>query len=199
MGAWSLQQACSDIAAIPGSGKVAVNLSPVQLKSEGIVQSVLSALESSGLPADRLELEITETALLEENERIVQNLHELREAGVRIVLDDFGTGYSSLNYLRRFPFQKIKIDKIFIAEATFRDDCTTIVNSIVELATRLGISTTAEGIETEEQLDLVRRLGCTEGQGFLLGKPASILGAITHLNGTNVVSLPAKRARAKRK
>ncbi|MCZ8186881.1 MAG: EAL domain-containing protein [Beijerinckiaceae bacterium] len=199
LGAWALHRACTDIARIPGSGKVAVNLSPVQLKSDGIVQNVMSALEASGLPADRLELEITETALLEENERIVQNLHQLRDAGVRIVLDDFGTGYSSLNYLRRFPFQKIKIDKVFIAEANFRSDCSIIVSSIVELATRLGMSTTAEGIETEEQLDLVRKLGCTEGQGYLLGKPASILGAIAHLNVANVVPMSAKPAKVKHK
>lgn len=199
LGAWSLHRACSDIANIHGGGKIAVNLSPVQLKDDRIVQSVVNALAASKLPPERLELEITETALLEENERIVHNLHQLRELGVRIVLDDFGTGYSSLNYLRRFPFQKIKIDKVFVAEATFRSDCSTIVTSIVELATRLGMSTTAEGIETEEQLALVKSLGCTEGQGYLLGKPASILGAIAHLSSGNVVPLPAPGAKVKGK
>jgi diguanylate cyclase (GGDEF)-like protein/PAS domain S-box-containing protein len=198
LGRWSLHRACHDIANIPGGCKVAVNLSPVQLKSEDIVGVVKSALASSGLPPERLELEITETALLEENERIVQNLHQLREAGLRIVLDDFGTGYSSLNYLRRFPFQKIKIDKVFIAEATFRHDCSTIVSSIIDMANRLGMSTTAEGIETEEQLDLVRKLGCVEGQGYLLGRPASILGAVAHLNTDNVVPMAIAPGKKKR-
>ncbi len=192
LGAWCLRKACKDIATIPGNIKIAVNLSPVQLKSDDLVQTVMSALVESGLSASRLELEITESALLDEDERIVDHLHRLREAGIRIVLDDFGTGYSSLNYLRRFPFNKIKIDKVFINEATTRADCSIIISSIVDLATRLGMSTTAEGIETAEQLDLVRHLGCTEGQGFLLGKPFSILNAIARFKGTTIVQLTPK-------
>ena len=193
LGAWCLRKACSDIAKIPGAIKIAVNLSPVQLKTDDLAAVVLSALEESGLAANRLELEITESALLEDDERIVEHLHRLREAGIRIVLDDFGTGYSSLNYLRRFPFNKIKIDKVFITEATTRADCSTIISSIVDLATGLGMTTTAEGIETEEQFDLVRRLGCAEGQGYLLGRPVSILAALARFaEDDKVVPLAVK-------
>jgi diguanylate cyclase (GGDEF)-like protein len=199
LGAWCLKKACSDIAKIPGSVKIAVNLSPVQLKTDDLAAVVLSALEESGLAASRLELEITESALLEDDERIVEHLHRLREAGIRIVLDDFGTGYSSLNYLRRFPFNKIKIDKVFITEATTRADCSTIISSIVDLATGLGMTTTAEGIETQEQFDLVRRLGCAEGQGYLLGRPASILSALARFGEDDKVVPLARKFPARQR
>jgi diguanylate cyclase (GGDEF)-like protein/PAS domain S-box-containing protein len=191
LGAWCLRRACFDIAAIPGAAKVAVNLSAIQLKTDTIVETVLDALADSGLAPGRLELEITETALLDDDERIIRNLHALRDAGIGIVLDDFGTGYSSLNYLRRFPFNKIKIDKVFVDEATTRADCASIITSIVELATRLHMSTTAEGIETIAQLELVRTLGCTEGQGYLLGKPGNILSALALIGRPDIV--PASR------
>jgi EAL domain-containing protein (putative c-di-GMP-specific phosphodiesterase class I) len=171
---------------------VAVNLSPVQLKNDSTVSIIIDALGEAGLAPSRLELEITESALLGDDPRIIAHLHRLRDLGVRIVLDDFGTGYSSLSYLRRFPFHKIKIDKLFVREATTRSDCAAIVTSVVELAQRLGMATTAEGIETKEQLDLVRRLGCTEGQGYLLGKPKPILAALAQLD------MPAQLAAAPR-
>ncbi len=181
IGAWCLQRACRDMSAWQGDAKIAVNLSPVQLRNDDIVDIVRDALAASGLTPARLELEITESALLEDSEQIVARLHLLHALGVRIVLDDFGTGFSSLNYLRAFPFDKIKIDKVFVIEATSRPDCEAIVQSVVQLAERLGMTTTAEGIETKEQLELVQRLGCTEGQGFLLGRPQSILSVMTAL------------------
>jgi diguanylate cyclase (GGDEF)-like protein len=181
IGSWCLERACSDMASMPDSIMIAVNVSPVQLKSADFFDVVTNALARSGLPATRLELEITESALLDDDDRILAHLHRLNALGVHIVLDDFGTGYSSLNYLRRFPFQKIKIDKVFITEATERADCSDIIRSIVELSVRLGMSTTAEGIETAEQLELVRSLGCDEAQGFLLGRPGSLLNAVTVL------------------
>jgi diguanylate cyclase (GGDEF)-like protein len=195
IGAWALRRALTEIASLPGQPKVAVNLSPVQLKSAGLFGTVIRALDDTGIAPARLELEITESALLDDDERIVEQLHRLREHGVRIVLDDFGTGYSSLNYLRRFPFHKIKIDKVFTTEATTRSDCAAIISSVVDLANRLGMSTTAEGIETREQCDLVRQLGCIEGQGYLLGRPQPILHALGRLAESNVVPIRARDQR----
>ncbi len=190
IGAWCLERACHDMAVWQGEAKIAVNLSPVQLRSDDIVDVVKSALGRSGLSPSRLELEITESALLEDSEQITARLHRLHALGVRIVLDDFGTGFSSLNYLRSFPFDKIKIDKVFVMEATTRGDCEAIVQSVVQLADRLGMITTAEGIETPEQLALVKRLGCTEGQGYLLGRPQSILSALSALEGQAAAPQP---------
>ena len=192
IGAWAINRASADIVGLPADVMVAVNLSPVQLKNDSTVSIIIDALGEAGLAPSRLELEITESALLGDDPRIIAHLHRLRDLGVRIVLDDFGTGYSSLSYLRRFPFHKIKIDKLFVREATTRSDCAAIVTSVVELAQRLGMATTAEGIETKEQLDLVRRLGCTEGQGYLLGKPKPILAALAQLD------MPAQLAAAPR-
>jgi diguanylate cyclase (GGDEF)-like protein len=183
IGAWCLDEACRTMVALPTDGKLAVNLSPVQLRSDEIVDVVRAALTASGLDPARLELEITESALLEGSEQIIARLHRLHALGVRIVLDDFGTGFSSLNYLRSFPFDKIKIDKVFVGEANSRPDCEAIVQSVVELASRLGMTTTAEGIETKEQLELVRRLGCDEGQGYLFGRPQPILSIVASLEG----------------
>jgi diguanylate cyclase (GGDEF)-like protein/PAS domain S-box-containing protein len=196
IGAWCLSQACRDMASLPQDVKIAVNVSPVQLKSTEFFDIVTHAMAASGLQASRLELEITESALLDDDDRILAHLHRLSALGVQIVLDDFGTGYSSLNYLRRFPFQKIKIDKIFITEATARADCSSIIRSIVELAERLGMTTTAEGIETAEQLELVRSLGCDEAQGFLLGRPQPLLSAIALLGAAAGPSHDASAARA---
>jgi diguanylate cyclase (GGDEF)-like protein len=198
IGAWCLERACSDMASMPGNIMIAVNVSPVQLKSADFFDVVTNALARSGLPPTRLELEITESALLDDDDRILAHLHRLNGMGVHIVLDDFGTGYSSLNYLRRFPFHKIKIDKVFITEATERADCSDIIRSIVELSVRLDMSTTAEGIETTEQLELVRSLGCDEAQGFLLGRPGSLLNAVTILAAEQPApGRPAVPARAK--
>ena len=171
IGEWVMAQACLDAISWPEKIRVAVNLSPVQFRSLGLVQAVQRALAGSGLPASRLELEITESALLQDSEAVLATLHELRATGARTALDDFGTGYSSLSYLRSFPFDKLKIDQSFVREMAHRPDCLAIVNSVLGLARELGMDTTAEGVETEEQLAQLREAGCTEVQGFLLDRP----------------------------
>ena len=171
IGAWVVQQACADAMNFPLHTKVAVNLSAAQFDSGRIVDVVAAALESSGLPASRLELEITETTLLKNNDNVRSSLVQLHALGTRIALDDFGTGYSSLSYLRSFPFDKIKIDQSFVREMVTRPDCAAIVSSIVDLANKLDIVTTAEGIETVDQLNHVRAAGCTEAQGYLFSVP----------------------------
>lgn len=174
IGEWVLHRACRDAASWPERIRLAVNLSPVQFRVDGLVEIVEHALADSGLAADRLELEITETALLQDNQIVLAQLHRLRAMGVRIALDDFGTGYSSLSYLRSFPFDKIKIDQSFVREMGNRLDCRAIVNSIAALAVELGITTTAEGVETKEQLDYVRKAGCREVQGYYFDRPLPV-------------------------
>jgi diguanylate cyclase (GGDEF)-like protein len=171
IGEWIMEQACMDAAAWPRNIKVAVNLSPVQFRNKGLVRSVKQALARSGLDPRRLELEITETVLLQDNEATVTTLHELRKHGARIAMDDFGTGYSSLSYLRSFPFDKIKIDQSFVRELSSRADCLVIVQSIASLGAGLGMPTVAEGVETEDQLSQIRAAGCTEAQGYYFGRP----------------------------
>jgi diguanylate cyclase (GGDEF)-like protein len=171
LGDWVLRQACTDAAGWPQDVDVAVNLSPVQFKNPNLVSSVKAALLASGLPAHRLELEITESVLLQNSAATLAVLHELRGFGVRISLDDFGTGYSSLSYLRSFPFDKIKIDRSFISELATRADSMAIVRAVTGLGKSLGIVTTAEGVETEAQFDLLRREGCTQAQGYLFSQP----------------------------
>jgi predicted signal transduction protein with EAL and GGDEF domain len=184
IGEWVLRQACKDAAAWPADIKVAVNFSPVQFTAGDIVQVVADALEMSGLMPGRLELEITESTLMQDTERTVTTLHTLRRLGLRTALDDFGTGYSSLSYLRSFPFDKIKIDQSFVREMITRPDCLAIVNSMAQLSRQLGMTTTAEGVETAEQLMLVRQAGCTEAQGYRFGRPlplAEILHGAAYL------------------
>ena len=171
LGEWVLREACKDAARWPDSIKVAVNLSPVQFRSRGLVTMVTQALAAARLEPNRLELEITEAVLLQDDETIVTMLHQLRTLGVRIAMDDFGTGYSSLSYLRSFPFDKIKIDRSFIKDIDRNRDSAVIIKAIAGLGQSLGIETTAEGIETAEQLELVRRAGCTEMQGYLASPP----------------------------
>jgi len=150
---------------------VAVNLSPVQFKSPNLVASVTEALAASGLAPQRLELEITESVLLQNSDATLATLHELRAHGVRISLDDFGTGYSSLSYLRSFPFDKIKIDRSFVSELATRQDSMAIIRAVTGLGRSLGIVTTAEGVENHTQLELLRREGCTQVQGYLFSTP----------------------------
>ncbi|SCY49889.1 putative bifunctional diguanylate cyclase/phosphodiesterase [Microvirga guangxiensis] len=171
LGDWVLEQACMVATGWPKHIKVAVNLSPVQFRNKTLVQSVSRALSRSGLAPERLELEITESVLLQDNELTVATLHQLRRMGVRIAMDDFGTGYSSLSYLRSFPFDKIKIDQSFVRELSSRADCLAIVRSIAGLGASLGMSTVAEGVETEDQFHQITAAGCTEVQGFYFGKP----------------------------
>jgi diguanylate cyclase (GGDEF)-like protein/PAS domain S-box-containing protein len=171
VGDWILRKACMDAAAWSREVRVAVNLSPVQFKNSNPVQSVIVALAASGLAPERLELEITETVLLQDSEATLAALHKLRSFGVRISMDDFGTGYSSLSYLRSFPFDKIKIDRSFVQELATREDSMAIVRAVTGLGKSLGISIVAEGVETNEQLGLLRTEGCTEVQGFLFSRP----------------------------
>jgi diguanylate cyclase (GGDEF)-like protein len=174
IGEWVLRQACKDAANWPADIGVAVNLSPRQFKSQTLAHTVVSALSDAGLTASRLELEITESVLLTDNDTALATLHHIRSLGVRIAMDDFGTGYSSLSYLRLFPFDKIKIDQSFIRELGSSKDCAAIVKAVVDLGASLGITTTAEGVETSDQLNRVREQGCGEIQGYLFGKPVPL-------------------------
>jgi EAL domain-containing protein (putative c-di-GMP-specific phosphodiesterase class I) len=151
---------------------VALNLSAAQFRSPTFALSVLAALSASGLDATRLELEITETVLLQDDPAVLESLHQIRDLGVRIAMDDFGTGYSSLSYLRSFPFDKIKIDRSFIQELGKKNDCVAIIRAITRLGSNLGMTTTAEGVETTEQLEILRAEGCTQVQGYLFSPPA---------------------------
>jgi diguanylate cyclase (GGDEF)-like protein/PAS domain S-box-containing protein len=180
LGEWVLREACAEAVKWPADVKVAVNLSPVQFRSRNLVQVVVSALAQSGLSPLRLELEITESLFLAETEANLAILHQLRELGVSISMDDFGTGYSSLSYLRSFPFDKIKIDRSFVKDLAERSDCVAIVRAISGLGRSLNITTTAEGVETMDQLDWLRAEGCTEVQGFLFSaaRPASEIEAL---------------------
>ena len=175
LGEWVLREACTEAVKWPVDIKVAVNLSPVQFRSRNLVQVVISALAQSGLSPLRLELEITESLFLAETEANLAILHQLRELGVSISMDDFGTGYSSLSYLRSFPFDKIKIDRSFVKDLAERPDCVAIVRAISGLGRSLNITTTAEGVETIDQLDWLRAEGCNEVQGFLFSgaRPAA--------------------------
>ncbi|WP_315831776.1 putative bifunctional diguanylate cyclase/phosphodiesterase [Bradyrhizobium prioriisuperbiae] len=187
IGEWVLRTACVDAATWPSDIKVAVNLSPVQFKSRNLVPAVMAALAHSQLSAERLELEITESVLLAETDANLQTLHQMRGLGVRISMDDFGTGYSSLSYLRSFPFDKIKIDRSFIRDLPDRADCIAIVRAISGLAQSLSIATTAEGVETREQLERLRAEGCTEVQGFLFSpaRPAESVAGLLARFGSN--------------
>jgi diguanylate cyclase (GGDEF)-like protein/PAS domain S-box-containing protein len=184
LGEWVLRRACMDAAGWPKNVKLAVNLSAAQFKSKSLVHMVVSALSRSGLAPHRLELEITESVLLHDSEATLATLHQLRGLGIRIALDDFGTGYSSLSYLRSFPFDRIKIDRAFVRELSQRSDCAAIIHAIVDLGGKLGMAITAEGIETDDQLRLVRAEGCTEVQGYLFSRPAPLRELGAFLAGT---------------
>jgi diguanylate cyclase (GGDEF)-like protein len=171
IGEWVIRQACATAAQWPADLRIAVNLSPAQLRNPALPQMLLSALAVSGLAPGRLELEITETVLLHDSAATLAILFRLRELGVRIAMDDFGTGYSSLSHLQRFPFDKIKIDRSFINNIAADVSSLNIVRAVAALASGLGVAATAEGVETREQFDLIRSEGCTEMQGFLLSKP----------------------------
>ena len=167
LGGLMLRRACLDAALWPGDVRVAVNLSPLQFRVGNLLSVVMDALKQSGLAASRLELEITETLLLEKSGQVLATLHALRSLGVRISMDDFGTGYSSLSYLRSFPFDKIKIDQSFVRDLGSNRDAQAIVRSIISLGIGLGVTITAEGVETEAELSCLRAEGCHEGQGYL--------------------------------
>jgi diguanylate cyclase (GGDEF)-like protein/PAS domain S-box-containing protein len=167
LGDWVLRTACAEAATWPDDIRLAVNVSPVQLKCQTLALRIAGALATSGLKPSRLELEITEAVLIRDDEAALAILHQLRAIGVRIALDDFGTGYSSLSYLKRFPFDKIKIDRCFVSDVTEADGSSSIVQAVVNIAGALSMTTVAEGVETEAQRTLLRKLGCTEMQGYL--------------------------------
>jgi len=174
LGEWILRRACEDAARWPADVKIAVNLSPAQFRDCNLVETVAQALMEAGLPPERLELEVTESVLLQKTASNLTTLHQLKSLGISIVLDDFGTGYSSLSYLRMFPFDKIKIDRSFVSELSNRADCAAIVCAVAGLGRGLNILTTAEGVETEEQVDLLRAAGVDQLQGYLLARPRAI-------------------------
>ena len=186
LGEWVLCQACGDAASWPGAMRVAVNLSPAQFKSRNLVAAVAGALRETGLPANQLELEITESVMLNDTDATLETLHQLRALGVCIALDDFGTGYSSLSYLRRFPFDRIKIDQSFVRDMCSKQDCGAIIRAVTGLSNELGIATTAEGVETQEQLAVLIRAGCGEIQGYFFSRPVpadSIPGVLREVVG----------------
>ena len=168
---WVLRSACADAATWPQRLRVAVNLSPSQLRSDALMRSLNGALKRSGLDPQRMEIEITESVLMQDNEATITRLHEVERLGVRISLDDFGTGFSSLSYLLRFPFDKIKIDRTFVKDVGARTEADAIIRAVVSLARSLNVEITAEGVETEMQLAWLQAEGCTEAQGFLFSPP----------------------------
>jgi diguanylate cyclase (GGDEF)-like protein len=180
LGEWVLTTACAEAATWPDHIKLAVNVSPVQFKSGTLALKIVAALAASGLAANRLELEITEAVLIRDDEAALAILHQLRGIGVRIALDDFGTGYSSLSYLQRFPFDKIKIDRCFVNDLGEPDGSSSIVQAIVNIAAARHMTTTAEGVETRQQQELLRALGCVEMQGYLFS-PAQPAAELTRL------------------
>jgi diguanylate cyclase (GGDEF)-like protein len=171
LGEWALTEACTKIAQLPATLSLAVNLSPVQFSAPDLVDVVQRALAISGLAPHRLELEITESLLLENNEHTLSMLRRLRQIGVSIALDDFGTGYSALSYLRKFPLDKIKIDRSFVTDIATRSDQVAIIQAVLSIARALGMTVTAEGVETAVQKDFLKALGCDNAQGYLFGKP----------------------------
>jgi predicted signal transduction protein with EAL and GGDEF domain len=171
MGEWVIRQACATAALWPEHIHVAVNVSAVQFRNPGLTEVILGALAASGLQPTRLEIEITETVLLQDKESTLATLHQLRALGVRIAMDDFGTGYSSLTYLQSFPFDRIKIDRSFVKDIAENAGSLNIVRAVAALANGLGMKATAEGVETRQQLDTITSEGCTEVQGFLFSHP----------------------------
>jgi len=171
LGEFVLMTACAEAATWPDNIRLAVNVSPVQFRSVTLALKIMAALAASGLSANRLELEITEAVLIRDDDAALAILHQLRAIGVRIALDDFGTGYSSLSYLQRFPFDKIKIDRCFVNDIAEPGGSSGIVRAVVNIAAERHMTTTAEGVETEQQQELLRGLGCSEMQGYLFSRP----------------------------
>jgi diguanylate cyclase (GGDEF)-like protein len=199
LGEWVLTTACAEAATWPDDIRLAVNVSPVQFKSGTFALKIVAALAASGLEANRLELEITEAVLIRDDEAALAVLHQLRDIGVRIALDDFGTGYSSLSYLQRFPFDKIKIDRCFVNDIAEPEGSSCIVQAIVNIAAARHMTTTAEGVETQQQQELLRALGCSEMQGYLFSapKPAAEINRLyfSHREGSATMDLRGVRKR----
>jgi EAL domain-containing protein (putative c-di-GMP-specific phosphodiesterase class I) len=191
LGAWALRQACADALPWGDDITIAVNVAPQQLRIEGFVDMVRDAVAKSGLKPARLELEITESAPLHDDEAMLALLKELATIGVRLSMDDFGTGNTGLSYLHKFRFDKLKIDQSFVRKLGDRKEAELIVRAIVELSATLNVKTVAEGIETERQAAILRSMNCTVGQGFLFGRPTPVSAANTLVSEQNMAS--AKR------
>jgi diguanylate cyclase (GGDEF)-like protein/PAS domain S-box-containing protein len=191
IGEWVIRTACMEAAKWSEGIVLAVNVSPVQFKNQNLVQVVTHSLAAAGLPAHRLEIEITEAILIEQTDATLVTLNQLRTLGVRIAMDDFGTGYSSLSYLQKFPFDKIKIDASFISGLSDEAESTAIVRAVTGLAESFHMITTAEGVETEAQLEIVKALGCTEMQGFLFSKACTAAQLLEMLNARNPRAIKA--------
>ena len=188
LGEWVLTTACAEAATWPDDVRIAVNVSPVQFRDPIFGLKVAAALSASGLAANRLELEVTEAVLIRDDESALTILHQLRALGVRIALDDFGTGYSSLSYLQRFPFDKIKIDRCFVSDIAENDGSTAIVRAVVGIAAARNMTTTAEGVETEQQRVILHALGCTEMQGYLFSRARPVAELTTLLSQANRIA-----------
>jgi EAL domain-containing protein (putative c-di-GMP-specific phosphodiesterase class I) len=171
IGEWVLNEACLQAAQWPDEIAVAVNLSPLQFKSGRLAETISQAIQHSGIAASRLQLEITESVMLDENETNLKTLQEIRRLGAKISMDDFGTGYSSLGYLRSFPFDKIKVDRGFINDLPEGRESLAIIRAVAGIGRSLGITTTVEGVETQAQLDAVNAEGFDEAQGYLFSSP----------------------------
>ncbi len=195
IGEWVLRTSCKQAAGWGEPVSIAINLSPIQFRAGKLVETVMSALAYSGLPGSRLEVEITEGALLDNNDDVLQVLNGLRALGVRVSMDDFGTGYSSLSYLQKFPFDKVKIDQSFVRDIDANPKRRAIVRAITSLASALGMKTTAEGVETEAELNCIRAEGCTDVQGYLTGRPQSAESAAALV--ASISSTPAASGAAR--
>lgn len=185
IGEWTLRTACTDASRWPGDLSVSVNVSPVQFRGGNLGDVIVSALGNSGLAPRRLELEITESALLSYTDEVLATLNAVKALGVQVSMDDFGTGYSSLSYLQKFPFDKIKIDQSFIRGADDRLECQAVLRAVAGLGVSLGMKTIAEGVETEEQLERARAEGCTSVQGYLTGRPIPEIDIDSFLSSWN--------------
>ena len=200
LGEWVLTTACAEARTWPDDIRLAVNVSPVQFRSGTLALKIVAALSATGLPASRLELEITEAVLIRDDDAALAILHQLRKIGVRIALDDFGTGYSSLSYLQRFPFDKIKIDRCFVSDIAEPGGSSGIVRAVVNIAAERHMTTTAEGVETQQQRQLLRALGCSEMQGYLFSppRPAAEIRQLFVSNGGRPAKLSLTRGRKRR-
>ena len=196
IGEWVLRTACAEAARWPSTTKIAVNLSPLQFAKPGLVEAVTGALAAAGLDPTRLELEITESMLLGDTEPVLRVLRDLKKLGIQIAMDDFGTGYSSLGYLRQFPFDKIKVDRFFVTDLGTGTESVAIVRAVVGLATGLGMTTLAEGVETAEQLDSLMAQGCAQAQGYYFSRPRPATEIRTMLGDTRWLPAHAQAAAA---
>jgi EAL domain-containing protein (putative c-di-GMP-specific phosphodiesterase class I) len=190
LGDWVLRRGCQDAAGWPPDVKLAINLSAAQFIGGDLYETVLNALADSGLEAKRLELEITETLITDDFEGTREALSQFRSRGISVALDDFGTGYSSLTHLRQLLFDRIKIDKSFVAEVTTRTECAAIVSAVITLGNSLGVSITAEGVETHDQLATLGASGCTEVQGYFFCRPTPAAEILERMieNGLEVIA-----------